>query len=120
MNTGIQDAHNLAWKLASVLRSRAYAATPETATLSAPVPEGVGTNAPPDDPFFLLRTYDAERRAVAWKNTQLRCVLIENELVSMSQIHFNTVYTRKYVTHILPADISVLAKTLIALLERML
>jgi hypothetical protein len=39
-NTGIEDAHNLAWKLASVLSG---AATPD-----------------------LLETYDAERRPVAW------------------------------------------------------
>ncbi len=39
-NTGIEDAHNLAWKLASVL---------------------AGTSAP-----ALLDTYDAERRPIAW------------------------------------------------------
>ncbi len=39
-NTGIEDAHNLAWKLASVLSGRAAPA--------------------------LLDTYDAERRPVAW------------------------------------------------------
>ena len=39
-NTGIEDVHNLAWKLASVLK---------------------GTSAP-----ALLATYDAERRPVAW------------------------------------------------------
>ncbi|KAK4788724.1 hypothetical protein SAY86_020043 [Trapa natans] len=45
MNTGIQDAHNLAWKLASVL-------------------EG------PSPPSF-LQTYEAERRPVALFNTAL-------------------------------------------------
>jgi putative polyketide hydroxylase len=39
-NTGIEDAHNLAWKLAAVLRSEAAPA--------------------------LLDTYDAERRPIAW------------------------------------------------------
>jgi 2-polyprenyl-6-methoxyphenol hydroxylase-like FAD-dependent oxidoreductase len=39
-NTGIDDAHNLAWKLAAVL---------------------AGTSSP-----ALLETYDAERRAIAW------------------------------------------------------
>jgi putative polyketide hydroxylase len=43
-NTGIADAHNLAWKLASVLR---------------------GTSTP-----ALLETYDAERRPVAWRRHQ--------------------------------------------------
>lgn len=45
MNTGIQDAHNLAWKLASVIRG-----------LSSPE---------------LLHTYEAERRPVAIRNTKL-------------------------------------------------
>jgi 2-polyprenyl-6-methoxyphenol hydroxylase-like FAD-dependent oxidoreductase len=43
-NTGIQDAHNLAWKLAAVLR---------------------GSSTP-----ALLETYDAERRPVAWLRHQ--------------------------------------------------
>lgn len=43
-NTGIQDAHNLAWKLAAVLRG---SSTPQ-----------------------LLDTYDAERRPVAWLRHQ--------------------------------------------------
>ena len=43
-NTGIQDAHNLAWKLAAVLR---------------------GDSSP-----ALLETYDAERRPVAWRRHQ--------------------------------------------------
>ena len=45
MNTGIQDAHNLAWKLASVIK---------------------GFSSPE-----LLRTYEAERRPVAMRNTKL-------------------------------------------------
>lgn len=44
VNTGIQDAHNLAWKLAAVLAGRAAPA--------------------------LLATYDAERRPVAWVRYQ--------------------------------------------------
>lgn len=46
MNTGIQDAHNLAWKLAAVLKGRAAAAP-------------------------LLRSYGAERRPVATANAAL-------------------------------------------------
>mmetsp|Transcript_32897 Transcript_32897/g.86854 ORF Transcript_32897/g.86854 Transcript_32897/m.86854 type:complete len:732 (-) Transcript_32897:43-2238(-) len=46
MNTGIQDAHNLAWKLEAALRGRGDAAA-------------------------LLRTYEAERRPVAVDNTIL-------------------------------------------------
>lgn len=45
MNTGIQDAHNLAWKLAAVTRG-----------LSSPK---------------LLKTYEAERKPVAMRNTVL-------------------------------------------------
>ena len=45
MNTGIQDAHNLAWKLAAVTRG-----------ISSPE---------------LLRTYETERRPVALRNTAL-------------------------------------------------
>ncbi|GAB2280594.1 hypothetical protein Dimus_015224 [Dionaea muscipula] len=45
MNTGIQDAHNLAWKLASVIH---------------------GTS-----PIALLKTYETERRPIAISNTEL-------------------------------------------------
>jgi len=45
MNTGIQDAHNLAWKLAAVLKGKA---SPK-----------------------LLQTYETERRPVALRNTAL-------------------------------------------------
>ncbi|KAL6998235.1 hypothetical protein U1Q18_008361 [Sarracenia purpurea var. burkii] len=45
MNTGIQDAHNLAWKLASVVK-------------------GVS-------PYSLIRTYETERRPIAIFNTAL-------------------------------------------------
>ncbi|EIE25479.1 hypothetical protein COCSUDRAFT_1587, partial [Coccomyxa subellipsoidea C-169] len=45
MNTGIQDAHNLAWKLAAVIQKRAGG--------------------------ILLDSYEAERRAVAVANTEL-------------------------------------------------
>ncbi|KAA8529739.1 hypothetical protein F0562_034161 [Nyssa sinensis] len=45
MNTGIQDAHNLAWKLASVVKGIA--------------------------PYSILRTYEMERRPIAIFNTAL-------------------------------------------------
>lgn len=55
MNTGIQDAHNLAWKIASVVRGIA--------------------------PFSLLNTYDMERRPIAVFNTRLS---LENFKAAMS------------------------------------
>nr|XP_029145415.1 uncharacterized protein LOC112715041 isoform X1 [Arachis hypogaea] len=45
MNTGIQDAHNLSWKIASVMKGIA--------------------------PFSMLNTYDIERRPIAVFNTEL-------------------------------------------------
>ncbi|KAL1289828.1 hypothetical protein AAHE18_20G086900 [Arachis hypogaea] len=45
MNTGIQDAHNLSWKIASVMKGIA--------------------------PFSMLNTYDIERRPIAVCNTEL-------------------------------------------------
>ena len=47
MNTGLQDAHNLAWKLAAVLR---HGAEP-----------------------FLLQSYETERKPVAWRNADRSC-----------------------------------------------
>ncbi|XP_024524875.1 uncharacterized protein LOC9654414 [Selaginella moellendorffii] len=55
MNTGIQDAHNLAWKLAAVLNSMA--------------------------PPTLLETYETERRPIAEANTALS---VENFKAAMS------------------------------------
>ncbi|CAI5523158.1 unnamed protein product [Closterium sp. Naga37s-1] len=54
MNTGIQDAHNLAWKLAALLQ---------------------GTASP-----ALLSTYEAERRPVAVENTHLSVSNFESAL----------------------------------------
>ena len=56
MNNAIQDAHNLAWKLAAVLRARGAAG-------GAGGEEG-GTEA-------LLESYERERRPVALVNTAL-------------------------------------------------
>ncbi|KAL8150988.1 hypothetical protein V2J09_020796, partial [Rumex salicifolius] len=55
MNTGIQDAHNLAWKLASVINNIA--------------------------PLKLLKTYETERRPIATYNTQLS---VENFKAAMA------------------------------------
>lgn len=63
MNTGIQDAHNLAWKLALVLQQQDAGATADA----------VGTRA-------LLRSYERERQAVAKLNTQLSLRNVERTM----------------------------------------
>lgn len=63
MNTGLQDAHNLAWKLALSLQSPALAAQPETL--------GV-----PD----LLGSYGRERQHVAKVNTQFALRNVERTM----------------------------------------
>jgi 2-polyprenyl-6-methoxyphenol hydroxylase-like FAD-dependent oxidoreductase len=55
MNTGIQDAHNLAWKVASVIKGIA--------------------------PTSMLNTYDMERRPISVFNTRLS---LENYRAAMS------------------------------------
>lgn len=51
MNTGIQDAHNLAWKIASVVKGIA--------------------------PSSILGTYETERRPVLLSSTILFCCMLQ-------------------------------------------
>lgn len=54
MNTGIQDAHNLAWKIASVVKGIA--------------------------PSSILETYETERKPVLLSSTILFCCMLQINL----------------------------------------
>lgn len=77
MNTAIQDAHNLAWKLAAVLGKRGRGGDPGNwGRFPAAEPRMDAHNprrppAPAGEAERLLDSYEAERRPVAVGNTAL-------------------------------------------------
>ncbi|KAF5835252.1 hypothetical protein DUNSADRAFT_7700 [Dunaliella salina] len=88
MNTGVQDAHNLAWKLAMVLRSKSNAGAQlqgsciqqqqqqEVQGQETLLSQQEGSSVLPDEvspicPMHLLSSYEAERKPVAHANAAL-------------------------------------------------
>ncbi|TYZ62433.1 hypothetical protein PybrP1_008675 [[Pythium] brassicae (nom. inval.)] len=82
MNTGVQDAHNLAWKLALAIQQQDAAATafPTAAAAAAAATTTTTTTKDAVDAPALLRSYERERQHVAKLNTQLSLRNVERTM----------------------------------------
>ncbi|ETV92352.1 hypothetical protein H310_13252 [Aphanomyces invadans] len=84
MNTGIQDAHNLAWKLAHDIRTRRNVSS---TTASSPSSQAATSASPSLTQRSWLPTYGSERKAVATTMTKLSLRNFERMLRVPAALH---------------------------------